>query len=317
VLFPVKIQSRPYRAATDLVHMRHLLMTGKQANIPASYMHPGCLDWATHYPPDEQDNQHNLRLWEDTNKDLPALEAWAMYWRHEGMFDLFVSPALHGTPAHEAVMDEYVAWAAARAREVGLKHLSPFWVLEDDRVMDGLLKAHGFERVPPSGPPAPLFERALDDLPPIKLPDGYSVQGVRNPDDGKLRARITHGAFRPNDDWENYCADYLKFVGSAVYDGERDLFVRSPNGRGASACGIWFDPVNAVGLFEPVATHPDFQGKGLGKAVMAEGLRRMKVAGMRRAQVGFDPNNAAALALYTSMGFRASCYFVGYRKEAI
>ena len=59
-----------------------------------------------------------------------------------------------------------------------------------------------------------------------------------------------------------------------------------------SAYTIWFDPVNAVGLFEPVGTHPDFQGQGLGKAVMAEGLRRMKAAGMRRAILGFDPNNA-------------------------
>jgi len=164
------------------------------------------------------------------------MEAWAICSRHEGTFDLFVSPALHGTPAHEIVMDEYVAWAEARARETGVKQISPFW------------------------------------------------------------------------------ATYAQFIGSAVYDGARDLFVRSPDGRGASACTIWFDPVNAVGLFEPVATHPDFQGQGLGKAVMAEGLRRMKAAGMRRAIVGFDPTNAAALALYTSMGFRASCYFVGYRK---
>jgi GNAT superfamily N-acetyltransferase len=93
--------------------------------------------------------------------------------------------------------------------------------------------------------------------------------------------------------------------------------VRSPDGWGASACTIWFDPVNAVGLFEPVGTHPDFQGKGLGKAVMAEGMRRMKAAGMRRAVVGFDPNNAAALALYTSLGFRASCYFAIARKELV
>ncbi len=73
--------------------------------------------------------------------------------------------------------------------------------------------------------------------------------------------------------------------------------------------------MNAVGLFEPVDTHPDFQRKGLGKAVMAEGMRRMKAAGMRRAIVGFDPNNVAALALYTSLGFRATCYFVWYRKQ--
>lgn len=311
------IQSRSYRDPTDFAAMRHLLMAGKHAHIPASYMHPGCLDWDTHYPPDEQDNQRNLRLWEDRSKDPLTLEAWAMYWRHQGTFDLFVSPALHGTPAHEAVMDEYVAWAETRARELGLKQLSPFWVLDYDTVMDRLMKAHGFEVIPVVGLPAPLFERSLDDLPPVKLPDGFTVQGVHDMDDGRRRAWVTHGAFRPNEDWEGYAAEYATFIGSAVYDGERDLFVRSPDGRGASACTIWFDPVNAVGLFEPVATHPDFQGRGLGKAVMAEGMRRMKAAGMRRAEVGFDPNNVAAMALYTSMGFSASCYFVGYRKKLL
>lgn len=79
--------------------------------------------------------------------------------------------------------------------------------------------------------------------------------------------------------------------------------------------GLRFWREHVVGLFEPVSTHPDFQGKGLGKAVMAEGLRRMKAAGMSTAVVGFDPNNAATLALYTSMDFRASCYFSFPRKE--
>jgi len=312
----MNIQARPYRDATDLARMRQLLMAGRQANISASYMHPGCLDWDTHCPPDEQENRRNLRLWErmDADEGQPTLEAWAMFWRHEGTFDLFVSPALHGTPMHEIVMDEYVAWAEARARAAGVKQIAPFWVLDDDTVMIRLMQARGFVVVQ-ADPPAPLFERSLDTLPTIPLPDGFTVQGVRNPDDGRLRARVTHGAFRSHDDWDGYWAEYAQFIGSAVYDGARDLFVRSPDGRGASACTIWFDPVNAVGLFEPVGTHPDFQGQGLGKAVMAEGLRRMKAAGMRRAVLGFDPNNLAALALYTSMGFRASCYFVWYRKE--
>ena len=315
----MKIKSRPYHDPTDFVAMRQLLMLGKRANIAASYMHPGCLDWDTHFPPNEQDNRRNLRLWERSVQDQakPMLEAWAMYWRHEGTFDLFVSPKLYGTPEHEAVMDEYVAWADERAHELGVKQICPFWVLEHDQVMGRLMQAHGFEMMPVIGLPAPLFERTLDDLPPIKLPDGFTVQGVGNLEEGRVRARVTHGAFRPHEDWESYCAEYAKFIGSAVYDGERDLFVRSPDGTGASACTIWFDPMNAIGLFEPVATHPDFQGKGLGKAVMAEGLHRMKSAGMNRAQVGFDPNNAAALALYTAMGFRASCYFVGYRKAVI
>ena len=309
----MKIQARPYHDNTDLARMRQLLMAGSQAHIQASYTHPGCLDWATHYPPDEQERRRNIQLWERTGEDPLTLEAWAIFLPHEETFDLFVHPGLHGTPLHEAVMDEYVAWAEARAREAGLKLLQPFWVLEYDKVMDRLMKERGFVEVQ-ADPPPPLFERSLDELPAIKLPDGFTVQGVSNWDDGRLRAGVSYGAFRPNDDWDSFLAEYVQFIGSAAYDGERDLFVRSPDGRGASACTIWFDPVNAVGLFEPVVTHPDFQGKGLGKAVMAEGLHRMKAAGMRRAILGFDPNNVAALALYTSLGFQASCYFGMYYK---
>jgi mycothiol synthase len=161
----------------------------------------------------------------------------------------------------------------------------------------------------------PLFERALDELPAVQLPAGFTVHGVSSPDDARLRAGVTHAAFRRTDDREAWAAEYAQFAASAVYDGARDLFVRSPDGRGVSACTLWFDPLNAVGLFEPVGTHPDFQGQGLGQAVMAEGLRRMRAAGMRRAIVGFDPNNTAALALYTSLGFRASGYFVIAQKE--
>ena len=78
-----------------------------------------------------------------------------------------------------------------------------------------------------------------------------------------------------------------------VYDGECHLFVRSPEGKGAAVCSIWYDEANGVGLFEPVATHPDFQRRGLGKAVMAEGLRRLKAGGMRHAILGTDPKQRA------------------------
>ncbi len=304
----MNIQARPYRDHADLVRMQHLVMVGRQANIPASYMHPGSLAWATQYPPADQAMHHNLRLWERVDREPPTLEAWAIHAHNEGSFDLFVHPSLHGTPVHEMIMDEYVTWAETRARTAGLTKLWPFWAMDYDTVLVRLMKARGFVTVQ-EGLPAPLFERTLDELPTIRLPEGFTVQEVRNLEDGRLRAQVTHAAFSYTAEWEAYAAEYAQFIRSAVYDGARDLFVRSPDGRGASACTIWLDAVNGVGLFEPVATHPDFQGKGLGKAVMAEGLRRMKAAGMRRAVVGFDPNNVAALALYTSLGFRASCYF--------
>lgn len=311
----MKIQARPFHDATDLARMKQLVMAGSQANISASYMHPGLLDFHSYYPdlrhpPSEETNRRNLRLWEQVDGPQSMLVAWAIFSRIEGSFDLFVHPALYATPLHEALMDEYLVWAEARAREAGLKQIMPWWAMEYDATLKRMMLARGFEAPAVDGSPAPLFERTLDDLPRVQLPDGYSVQGVKNLLDGRLRAEVTHGAFSSNDDWESYAVAYAHFIGSPAYDGERDVFVRSPDGRGASACTLWFDPVNQVGLFEPVGTHPDFQGRGLGKAVMSEGLRRMKAAGMNRAVVGFDPNNAAALALYTSLGFKASCYFM-------
>ena len=325
------IEGRPYREAADLLRMRELLMRGRAAQIPASYMHPGELYWMTYYPPDEEANRRDIRVWEfgavtggedqgagsanaAGRDDSSELAAWAIYCALEETFDLFVHPTVHGTPAHAAIMTDYVAWAAGRARAAGLDHLSPFWVMDYDRVMDGLLRAHGFVAL--EGPPPPLFARDLDgDLPPLELPAGYTVQGVHSLEDGRLYAAVSHGAFRPHDDWEAYWARYARFMASPIYDGECHLFVRSPDGRGAAVCSIWYDEVNGVGLFEPVATHPDFQRRGLGKAVMAEGLRRLKARGMRRAILGTDPANEPAKALYRAMGFAVACHFVFYRKE--
>ena len=99
----MNLHARPYRDATDFAAMRQLVMTGTQANISASYMHPGLLDYHTHYPdmrypPAEQANRRNLRLWENMEEEPPTLAAWAIFSRLEGSFDLFVQPALHGTP---------------------------------------------------------------------------------------------------------------------------------------------------------------------------------------------------------------------------
>ena len=269
--------------------------------------------WATHLPPDGQENQRNLQLWEGMEDDAQALAAWAIFMPHEETFDLFVHPSLHGAPQHEQIMGDYVAWAEARARSAGVKHLSPFWVMEYDTVAAGLLQKQGFARIQ-AEPRPPLFQRPLDALPAVRLPPGFTVQGVQCREEGRRRAEVTYAAFGVKIGWDAYADNYARFIDSPVYNGAHDLFVRSPTGRGASACTLWLDRMNRVGLFEPVATHPDYQDRGLGKAVMAEGLRRMQAAGMQSAILGFDPNNGAARALYTSMGFQASAYFAIFSK---
>ncbi len=76
---------------------------------------------------------------------------------------------------------------------------------------------------------------------------------------------------------------------------------------------IWFDEVNRVGLFEPVETHEDFRRLGLARAVLTDGLHRMRAAGMRTARVEHDMTNAPAAALYESLGFTVAFETLGFR----
>ncbi len=118
------------------------------------------------------------------------------------------------------------------------------------------------------------------------------------------RAAASHAAFRSRLTFEQYWPRYLSFMQSPVYESERDMLVVAPDDRCAAFCIYWLDPVNRVGLFEPVGTHPDFQKRGLGKALMLETLRRMRDRGMATAIVCAEEHNPAAVRLYESVGFR-------------
>ena len=53
----------------------------------------------------------------------------------------------------------------------------------------------------------------------------------------------------------------------------------APEGEIASFMTVWYDDVTRCGYLEPVGTVPVHQRKGLVKAVIYEGLRRLKQLG--------------------------------------
>ena len=82
------------------------------------------------------------------------------------------------------------------------------------------------------------------------------------------------------------------------------MVAAADDGRIASFCITWMDDVTKEGHFEPVGTAPEFQGKGLGKAVLTEALLRLQSMGMRHASVVTLETNLPACALYRSVGFQ-------------
>ena len=129
------------------------------------------------------------------------------------------------------------------------------------------------------------------------------VRPVQLTEDVPQRAAITRRAFNVDKPFDRYTADYARFMSSPVYPAGWDLIAWAPSGDGAACAIAWPDELSGVGNFEPVATHPAYRRRGFAAAVLHEGCRRLRGAGMTAAIVGTPEHNAAAIALYRSVGF--------------
>lgn len=289
-------QWRPYQSEDDVQKMRDLLIAGRAANNGTYYFHSGDLDWGLYRPPNEQKRRDGIRLWDGD----AHLLGWVYAPPQDGTLDVYIHPSIHCTAQAKAMFDQAIDWSVEQAKRHQQERLEMDWVADTDEWLRGQLAQYGFAS---ANRDAVHFTRDLAHLPDSPLPAGYHIASVTSADVGVQRAQATYRAFNNTAPWAEYLDRYQRFFTSPAHIGERDLVVVSPDGFGVSACCIWFDMTNRVGLFEPVGTHPDFQRKGLGKALMSEALRRMKAAGLTSAIVSANDTNTNGITLYQSMGF--------------
>ena len=104
---------------------------------------------------------------------------------------------------------------------------------------------------------------------------------------------------------------------SPTYAAERELVVENERGELCGFTVTWYDHVNGVGLFEPVGVHPDHRRRGLGRALLADGMRRMRQAGLTAAMVAYEGHNPASGPLYRDMGFEPTWTLWDYVKPVL
>ncbi|MCI0551370.1 MAG: GNAT family N-acetyltransferase [Anaerolineae bacterium] len=299
------MRARGYEGIQDLYAMLDLLAEGRKADNGTYYVHRGDLQWWLFYTDVPQEAwQPNIHLWID---DGDRLIGWALLSQGEYAFDVYVSPLLRGDSREH----EMLAWAVEQMSALG--SLQNVWVAEDDEVRIRWMKENGFK---PEQGHFVHFKRSLfGPLDGPALPEGFSLRTSRGQEDARLRSVISHAAFGSSKPFEEYWPRTLRFMQSAVYVPEHEIFVVSPNGEIAAFCIIWTDELSKIGHFEPVATHPNFQRIGLGKSLLFEGMRRLKSEGMNEADVCTNDDNAPAIRLYESVGFQKAKRLLTYRKK--
>jgi len=129
------------------------------------------------------------------------------------------------------------------------------------------------------------------------------VSALGDLDEHPARSWVSWRAFNPNEPDEKYegWTWYRNVQRAPLYRRDLDLVAVAPGGDLAAFCTLLFDDVTRTAAFEPVGTHPAHQRRGLGKAIMAEGLRRVARLGATLSAVG--SYSEAAGALYASAGF--------------
>ena len=154
----------------------------------------------------------------------------------------------------------------------------------------------------------PEYQRRRSILAPITevpLAAGYVIRSVGDGAELIERCYASGLAFHPDDIQvaiDNRDVTWYRNIQNApLYRRDLDLVAIAPDGSVAAFCTIWFDDVTRTGSFEPVATVPAQQRRGLGKVVMTEGLRRLQRLGATQATVGSYSVHAGAL--YASLGF--------------
>jgi GNAT superfamily N-acetyltransferase len=186
-------------------------------------------------------------------------------------------------------------------KESGARELIT-WVNADDATHKDVLTRRGYARSKFS---AEHMRRRFFTQPiPDSVPQsGYSVRALGDESELPARSWLSWKVFHPDEPDEKYQGwEWYKNIQRVpIYNRDLDIVAVAPDGELAAFCTVWYDHVTRTAVFEPVGTHPNHQKRGLGKAVMSEGLRRAERLGATLATVSsYSP---AAHALYESMGF--------------
>lgn len=166
----------------------------------------------------------------------------------------------------------------------------------------------GYELLPNESDSAVSIE--LDREFPVLLPGGFRICSGREVSDAaRAQGHIMAFNYAGTKEAERMLQFYGGLREAPGYRPELDLAVLNGQDEVVSFCNIFVDEDSGIGILEPVGTHLDYRKRGLGRAVIYEGLNRLRAEGMVKAYTG--PNQP----FYGVIGFVPEVEFGVWRKK--
>ena len=145
----------------------------------------------------------------------------------------------------------------------------------------------------------------MDELAELELPEGYSVLSFQT-GDTPLLTQVQNDAFTGS--W-GFCPnteeqiEYRTQMPNTSKDGI--LFLMEGNSPAVYCWTVMVPAENGVrGVIGMIGVVPDYRGKGLSRHILQAGMKHLRSIGLAEIGLEVDGNNAPAVGLYKSAGFK-------------
>jgi mycothiol synthase len=301
---------RFYGTEHDLQQMQDLLMKARSRTDDWHYWHVGEMMWGFFMVACHLNPQEHIRLWHD---DEGKLVGYAVL-GEDPSFDCQVLPEYEWA----GIETEAMAWAETRLTELRQRDAQQWsgdlvsGARQDDAKRMAFLEQHGFRRG--AHAELTLLRSLAEPILESVLPSGCQVRAVADVGEISNRASAQREVWQPWTVGNVSDDDYAWLMRLPGYNRDLDVVAVTPDGVIAAYVNGWLDPVNRIGDFGPLGARPAYRRQGLTRAVLLEGLRRMRAHGMERVCVSTGGSNTPALRLYESIGFKIVNKYLEYVK---
>jgi ribosomal protein S18 acetylase RimI-like enzyme len=252
--------------------------------------------------------EDDVFIWEDENGEIAAV----LNREAPGSVFLQIHPELRSPELEEemlSVAEQYLVVPVGNNYRT--LHV---WAEQKDTQLKEILKKRGYNICNKRKPEYQRRRILTEPITPQPIADGYSIRSLGDISEHHARCRVSWRAFHP-DEPDKHFEDgwYHNIQRAPLYRRDLDLVAVAPDGTFAAFSIIWLDDFTRTGLFEPVGTAPEYQRLGLGRAILTEGLIRLKHLGADIAYVG--SHSEAAHNLYAAVGFKTYRILEPWTKE--
>jgi mycothiol synthase len=271
------------------------------------------------------DQHQDVMLWEDADQQLvgygeifieePSEDSLA-----DGRLWFIVHPIARGGDLESKI----IAWAEARLRAVGQERQGKpklfTWSRSSRTDRNTILKDHGFAEDRHF-----LFSSKplTEEMAAPQLPAGFMIRSIEGDQDIQAWVDLHNRAFCQQWNYHPLTFENRQHdLQNPLYLPDLDLVAVDAAGRLASICYCTVNPEHndflgrQEGWVALVCTDPDFQRRGLAKAMLLHGLQRLQALNIDIAKIGVDAKNAfGAKELYESIGFQHTYTQIAYVKN--